>query len=125
MVEALTGGLVGPHLSRDVADPFAAGDRGRPQRIAHLVLALDPSLGDPEDGGAAARDRLADLADQVAAAGGRVPGTGRSAPGELGDDDEIEVDAAVLDDLRTRAARRGPGGPPAPDGDDREQKGSA
>ncbi|TDC48639.1 Ldh family oxidoreductase [Actinomadura sp. KC345] len=106
MVEALTGGLVGPHLSTEVADPFAPERNAFPQRIAHLVLALDPSWGDPGDG-AATRRRLAALADSVVEAGGRVPGTGRPAPGDLGDDTPIEVDRGVLDDLRARAERLG------------------
>jgi (2R)-3-sulfolactate dehydrogenase (NADP+) len=107
MVEALTGGLVGPSLSTGVADPFDAGSHGTPQRIAHLVLALDPSLGGLDEDDAAARRRLADLADSVVAAGGRVPGAGRAAADEIDDDTPIEIDQAVLDELHARTERLG------------------
>lgn len=105
MVEALTGGFVGPNLSSDVADPFAAESHATPQRIAHLVLALDPAL----DDGAAVERRLADLAAGVVAAGGRVPGSGRAPADELADETEIKVDPAVLNDLHAWAARLGIG----------------
>lgn len=118
MVEALTGGLVGPNLSADVADPFAAGSHATPQRIAHLVLALDPAL----DDGPGVERRLADLAASVTSAGGRVPGSGRLPAGELADETEIAVDPAVLDDLYARAAGLGVVG--RRDGvDDRDQQG--
>ena len=113
LVEALTGGLVGPHLSAEVADPFAAGSQATPQRVAHLVLALDPGLGDDGDRVAAER-RLADLTAAVVAAGGRVPGSGRVPDDELPDETEIEVDGAVLADLRARAARLGIADPAPP-----------
>lgn len=115
LVEALTGGLVGPYLSAEVADPFAAGSQARPQRVAHLVLALDPGLGDDGDRAAAER-RMADLAASIVAAGGRVPGAGRVPAGELPDETEIEVDPAVLAGLRARAVRLGiDGGTPPHD----------
>jgi len=74
LVEALTGGMVGPALSTEVADMFTPSDAARPQRISHLVLALDPVRLDVDG---KAGDRLDQLAAAVTAAGGRVPGAGR------------------------------------------------
>ncbi len=84
LVEALTGGLVGPALSTEVSDMFTPSDAGRPQRISHLVVALDPARLDVSgDGGA----RLDQLAATVVAAGGRVPGAARP----LRPDDSAEL----------------------------------
>lgn len=101
LVETLTGGLVGPALSPDVADPFAAGDRDRPQRIGHLVLTLDPETLDV-DGSADAR--LARLAGDIAEVGGRVPGAARL-PLLKDDDQPLEVADAVAGELLKRAQR--------------------
>lgn len=99
MVEALTAGLVGPLLSADVPDFFAADRQHEPQRIAHLVIALDPRRtdggGDPD---AAAR-RLQDLATRTADLGGRVPGSRRTPPSEMSDTDELEVDESLWAEL--------------------------
>ncbi|HEY7047810.1 MAG TPA: Ldh family oxidoreductase [Jatrophihabitantaceae bacterium] len=76
LVEALTAGLVGPVLSTDVVDMFNPADAGRPQQIAHLVLALDPARLDVDGKGSG--DRLDRLAETVVGAGGRLPGASRS-----------------------------------------------
>ncbi len=88
LVEALTGALVGPARSTEVTDMFDPADAEQPQRIAHLLVTLDPArLGTGDDSGAA--QRLAALAEDVVAAGGRVPGSGRPLP------DEVDRDAAL------------------------------
>lgn len=98
LVEALTAALVGPSLSADVPDMFAPEDASSPQRLGHLVIALDP---DRFDGDGGARRRLEDLAARAEAAGGRVPGTLREFPEEIPDDRELEVPAKLEGVLRS------------------------
>ena len=106
LVEALTGGLVGPALSTAVSDMFASADAARPQRIAHLVLALAPALLDVGEGGpAGGGTRLDRLAAQVSAAGGRVPGARRVLPGEMDKQAPLTLPEKVLDDIGGWAAR--------------------
>jgi len=106
LVESLTAGLVGPTLSADVSDMFAAKDASRPQRIAHLVITLDPSKFDAE-GGAGATRRLADLASRLQAAGSRLPGSRRKMPDEIDDDDVLKLDPSLEEDLSSWASRLG------------------
>lgn len=107
MVEAMTAGLVGPRLSADVPDFFDAKRSADPQQISHLVLAIDPArtdaAGDPE----AARTRFGELAERVAAAGGRVPGSRRKPPADTSDDDLIDVDPQLWSELRQRGEQAG------------------
>ena len=98
-VEALTAGLVGPRLSADVPDPFSTALASEPQRVAHLVLTLDPAVVSA-DGPEGASQRLDDLATRAEAAGGRVPGARRRLPAEIDDGDELTVSAATLAQLR-------------------------
>lgn len=102
-VEALTGGLIGPALSADVSDMFDPADDPTPQRIAHLVLAIDPARTDSGGSAEAAAARLDDVADRVLAAGGRLPGTGRPHPAKVPDNTVLNVDSAVLAELERRA----------------------
>ena len=88
LVEALTGGLVGPNLAGDVADPLSDASAGTPQRIAHLVVAVDPRSVD-SDGAHA--DRLAALAERITAAGGRPPGANRRFGADLGADESLDL----------------------------------
>jgi (2R)-3-sulfolactate dehydrogenase (NADP+) len=104
MVEALAGGLVGPSLSADVSDMFAAQEASTPQRIGHLVLVLDPARFDVEGGEGASR-RLADLAARVEGAGGRLPGSGRRLPEDIADDAVLDLPPALQADLRSWAER--------------------
>lgn len=104
LVEALSAGLVGPALSADVSDMFAAGEVSTPQRISHLVVALDPRMLDVEGGGGAAR-RLADLVQRVESAGGRLPGSRRRLPEEIDDDDVLQLDPSLLTELRSWGSR--------------------
>lgn len=101
LVEALTAAFVGPALSRDVADMLNDAHRERPQRIAHLVLALDVVALDV-DGCAGERSR--DLVQAVAAAGGRLPGARRLTPSA---DPRITLPAATIAQLRKWATRSG------------------
>jgi (2R)-3-sulfolactate dehydrogenase (NADP+) len=116
LVEALTGGLVGPALSTDVADMFDADAVHRPQRISHLVLAIDPERVDVDGD---ARRRLDELAKRVVSAGGRLPGVGRRHPREIPPDEPLVIagqTAAELDEWE-RLLLRQPAGvdasPPA------------
>jgi (2R)-3-sulfolactate dehydrogenase (NADP+) len=105
VVELLTGGLVGPVLSAEVTDIFDASRNAEPQRIAHVVLAIDPARTDSGGDPAAAQRRVDDLARRLTASGGRVPGSGRTLRGALRDDLPLRVDPAVEADLRARAGR--------------------
>jgi (2R)-3-sulfolactate dehydrogenase (NADP+) len=86
LVESLTAGMIGPQLSGAVPDMFDPEDDARPQGIAHLLVALDPARIDPQGA-----TRLNDLAESVHAAGGRIPGAGKTAPEDLAEDTEIDV----------------------------------
>lgn len=109
MVEALTAGLVGPLLSRDVPDMFDTSARARPQRLAHLLLVIDPRrtdvAGDPD----ASTLRLAELVAACTEAGGRAPGSHRVPPGRIEPGALIEVDDELVRGLRRRAALVAPG----------------
>lgn len=87
--EALTGGLIGPNLSKDVPDIFDARQDGKPQGISHLIVTINASaLGQGGDGFA----RLAGLATAVEGAGARLPGSTKIDPHLI--DDEFELDLA-------------------------------
>jgi len=107
VVELLTGGLVGPALSADVTDIFDPDRNADTQRIAHLVLAIDPGRTDVDGDPDAARRRIDDLARRLVASGGRVPGSARTLRGELDDDLPLTVAASVEADLRERARAAG------------------
>jgi (2R)-3-sulfolactate dehydrogenase (NADP+) len=92
MVEALTGALVGPSLSVGIPDFFDADRAADPQRIAHLVLMLDPEKTDAGGDPAAAARRIALLVREIERAGGRAPGSRRIAPTAVPDDHPVEVD---------------------------------
>jgi (2R)-3-sulfolactate dehydrogenase (NADP+) len=102
LVEALTGGLVGPALSADVSDMFDADVASVPQRIAHLVLAIDPARTGIDSRG---QQRLDALAELVVQAGGRLPGERRRHPDEIADDEPLVIasrTAAELEEWQTR-----------------------
>jgi (2R)-3-sulfolactate dehydrogenase (NADP+) len=105
LVEAIAGGLAGPNLSADVPDMFAESDASRPQRIGHVLIALDPGRFDGGDG--SARRRLDRLAASVVAAGGRLPGTRRPLPRDVDPASPIELPAQTAAELETWAARLG------------------
>jgi (2R)-3-sulfolactate dehydrogenase (NADP+) len=104
LVEALTGAAVGPELSAGVPDMFDADADARPQRIAHLVITLDPALLDIDGH---SPERLAALAEAVSATGGRVPGSGRRLPDEIPDDEQLTVLPTTAAELRSWATRLG------------------
>lgn len=107
LVEALTGGMVGPALSTEVSDMFDSAEAARPQRIAHLVITVDPARlnSNGEGEGESAAQRLDQLAAAVTGAGGRVPGSRRILPAELDDAAELGVASAVEAELREWAGR--------------------
>jgi (2R)-3-sulfolactate dehydrogenase (NADP+) len=103
MVEAIAGGVAGPHLSADVPDMFTESDAARPQRIGHMLIALDPGRFDGGDG--SARQRLDRLASSVLAAGGRLPGSQRPLPRDVDPAAPIQLSAQTAAELETWAAR--------------------
>lgn len=101
-VEAITGATVGPALSTEVSDMFDATAAAVPQRIAHLVVAIDPAALDTDGG---MQDRLDELAQRVATSGGRLPGGTRPSPAEIPVDHPLpigEETAAQLAEWRGR-----------------------
>jgi (2R)-3-sulfolactate dehydrogenase (NADP+) len=101
LVEALTGGAVGPALSTSVSDMFAADSAATPQRIAHLVVAMDPMCLSVDGN---AEERMDALAAQVTAAGGRLPGATRRTLDGIADDEPLHISpetAAELDGWAT------------------------
>jgi (2R)-3-sulfolactate dehydrogenase (NADP+) len=106
LVEALTGGIVGPALSVDVSDMFDADANDVPQRIAHTVITIDPARLDV-GAGTGGMDRLRRLAMLTERSGGRVPGSRRRLLRDIADDDPIEIADAVAEDLTGRARLNG------------------
>lgn len=98
-VESLTGVLVGPSLSADVADMFATADDTRRQGLSHLVVTLAAEALDHAGEGAAAGQRAADLATRVADSGGRLPGARRADHLHLVGDEQISVSDELADVL--------------------------
>ncbi len=109
MVEALTGGLVGPSLSNDVADPLSLNDISRPQGLSHLLIAIDPSAFSDDNGASSRLDRMA---EQVISTNGRLPGTSRPLPDEVTDTTEVEVADSVASEIIQLAASKGVDLPP-------------
>ncbi|BAK35178.1 oxidoreductase [Microlunatus phosphovorus NM-1] len=97
-VESLTGVLIGPRLSGDVADMFAIADDTRRQGLSHLIVTLNAEALDHAGDEAAAGRRAADLAGRVAGSGGRLPGARRAEHLQLVGDEQISVsdDLAVV-----------------------------
>jgi (2R)-3-sulfolactate dehydrogenase (NADP+) len=102
LVEALTAGLVGPSLSKDMPDFFDQNSLGRPQGISHLLLLIDPATTDAGGDPQAALERFTALAAATAAAGGRVPGARRLAPSRIGPHLVVDVEDELLESLRER-----------------------
>jgi (2R)-3-sulfolactate dehydrogenase (NADP+) len=103
LVEALTAGLVGPSLSKDMPDFFDRDSFAQPQRIAHLLVVIDPRRTDVNGDGSASARRLSELAKATVAGGGRVPGSRRLAPSEVEPGHPIDVDDRLLSQLEGRA----------------------
>lgn len=96
MVESLSAGLSGGSLSRNVPDMFNSDDDTKPQGISHTVITIDPNdLGD-----SASYDDFNSLASSITETGGRIPGSKRAHPNQLGNS-EISIAEAVLKDLNT------------------------
>lgn len=94
MVESLSAGLSGGALSREVPDMFNPDDDTKAQGISHTVITIDPNdLGD-----SASYDDFNKLASSITETGGRVPGSKRTHPNQLGTG-EINIAEPVLKDL--------------------------
>lgn len=97
LVEAITGGVVGPSLAGDIADSLSPANVASPQRTSHLVIAIDPAT---IDGDGRSPGRLSALATRVEEAGGRVPGADRVNPLRLTDHHPLELVEASYRALR-------------------------
>jgi len=95
LVESLTGMLIGPTLAKNIPDMFAADQNALPQQISHFIIAIDASKLSVDG----SNSRTADFANEVKAAGGRLPGSNRVNPGALNLNDEITVTDQVFAQL--------------------------
>jgi len=96
LVEALTAASVGPSLAVDAADMLDPHQDDRPQRLAHLVVAIDPAAVDVDGHGA---ERRAELASNIVTAGGRVPGASRILPGDVPADQPLDIAEDLIDEI--------------------------
>lgn len=108
LVEALTAGLVGPQLSKNMPDFFDPHSLSQPQQISHLLILIDPRRADANGDPTAAADRFAALAAATNTAGGRVPGTRKLAPSEVTPELLLDIDDALLQGLQTRQSQMVP-----------------
>jgi len=95
LVESLTGMLIGPTLAKNIPDMFAADQNALPQQISHFIIAIDASKLSVDG----SNSRTADFANEVKAAGGRLPGSNRVNPEALNLDDEITLTDQVFAQL--------------------------
>jgi (2R)-3-sulfolactate dehydrogenase (NADP+) len=103
LVEALTAGLTGPRLSKDLPDFFDETSYSQPQGISHLLILIDPTRSDVGGNPQAARARFEQLASETTNAGGRPPGARRLAPSEVDDDSPVDINDRLLAHLQARA----------------------
>jgi len=103
LVESLTGMLIGPTLSKNIPDMFAAEQDALPQQISHFVIAIDASKLSVDG----ANTRTEDFATEVSQAGGRLPGSNRVNPEKLVDRDEITITDQVSAQLATWTTKLG------------------
>jgi (2R)-3-sulfolactate dehydrogenase (NADP+) len=95
LVESLTGMLIGPTLAKNIPDMFASSQDALPQQISHFVIAIDAAKLSVDGN----TGRTAEFADEVKAAGGRLPGSNRVNPEKLIDSDEITITDQVFAQL--------------------------
>jgi (2R)-3-sulfolactate dehydrogenase (NADP+) len=105
LVESIAGGLAGPNLSAQVPDMFTETDAPYPQRIGHVLIALDPGRFDA--GAGSARHRLDRLARSVTEGGGRLPGARRPLPDEVDEAAPLPLAARTGAELVSWARRLG------------------
>jgi (2R)-3-sulfolactate dehydrogenase (NADP+) len=103
LVESLTGMLIGPTLAKNIPDMFAASQDALPQQISHFVIAIDASKLSVDG----SNNRTNEFAQEVKAAGGRLPGANRVNPEKLNDGDEITITDQVSEQLNSWSAKLG------------------
>jgi (2R)-3-sulfolactate dehydrogenase (NADP+) len=104
ILESLTGGLVGPRLAVDVADPLAPDQAARHQGLSHLVMAFDPSALSID---CSSRSRLDSLAQSVLASGGRLPGSNHPPPDSFTGAEIVQIAEPTERNLASWARRLG------------------
>lgn len=100
MVEALTGGMVGPNLSTGIADALSKEVAHIHQGVSHLVIALNPTVFDPSG---KYEERLEELASSVSDSGGRLPGSAHAFPDESGPEAPLTIADSVANELAAYA----------------------
>ena len=102
MVEALTGGLVGPNLSTEVSDALSPEAIYTRQGVSHLLIALNPVAFDPSGD---YEKRLNQMASSVLKSGARLPGSAHMLPDETSLDTELAIADSVAAELATYAEK--------------------
>lgn len=95
LVESLTGVLIGPRLAKDIPDMFASDQATLPQEISHFVIAIDATRLSVDG----ENDRMEQLPQIVAEAGGRLPGSARVNPDGLDPTAIISITEQVAEQL--------------------------
>ncbi len=103
LVESLTGMLIGPTLSKNIPDMFAADQDALPQQISHFVIAIDAAKLSVDENLA----RKTEFVAEVSTAGGRLPGSNRVNPEKLNEKDEITITDQVSEQLRNWSNKMG------------------
>jgi len=103
LVESLTGMLIGPTLSKNIPDMFAADQDALPQQISHFVIAIDAAKLSVDG----INERQAEFVAEVATTGGRLPGSNRSNPAQLDNTDEITITDQVFEQLQNWSTKLG------------------
>jgi (2R)-3-sulfolactate dehydrogenase (NADP+) len=89
-------------LSRKVPDMFNPDDDTKPQSISHTVITIDPN----DIGDSSSYEDFNALASSITETGGRIPGSKRVHPNNLGTG-EITIAEPVLNDLNAWSAKLG------------------
>ena len=96
LVESLTGALIGPKLASAIPDMFDNKQAALTQDISHFVIAIK-AVALSIDG----KDSLKELAENVEAAGGRMPGKNRINPFSIDANHELSIADNVATELES------------------------
>lgn len=102
MVEALTGGIVGPNLSTSISDALSREAIYSRQGVSHMLIALNPTAFDPSGN---SEERLRAMASSVSESGGRLPGSMHAFPDEAGPDTVLIIADSVAAELASYAEK--------------------
>jgi (2R)-3-sulfolactate dehydrogenase (NADP+) len=96
LVESLTGALIGPKLASAIPDMFDNKQAALTQDISHFVVAIKADALSIDG-----KDSLKELAENVEAAGGRMPGKNRINPFSIDANHELSIADNVATELES------------------------